>query len=345
MRLLRSFRPLYSSINHSRTRISTLSKPLCRLASGSAVSPALQEADEDLKDVEVQDPGFYDVILPPEPYVFGTSHITPLLVPRNIVRPSYVKNVVDRDAPHPPEQATGDGLIALGTGAEVRLRAAARLAKKTVDYAGTLVRPGITTEEIDAAVHGFIVGHNAYPSPLLYKGFPKACCTSVNNVVTHGIPDDRPLQNGDIVNIDVTVYLDGYHGDTSRTFTVGEADDIAQSLIATTSAALRAATLACGPGKPFRGIASAIHDTILTRGGHWTPWIIHELNNEPGSMQPGHCFTIEPCIIQGTDSSSWTFPDGWTASTVNAARSAQEEDMILITETGFDVLTRDGPIA
>ncbi|TCD65959.1 hypothetical protein EIP91_001951 [Steccherinum ochraceum] len=228
----------------------------------------------------------------------------------------------------------------------------------TVDYAGSLVKPGVTTGDIDAAVHDFIVSHSAYPSPLLYQGFPKSCCTSVNNIVTHGIPDDRPLQDGDILNIDITVYLNGYHGDTSRMFTVGGVDETAQSLISTTSAALRAATLVCGPGMPFRGIAKAIHDTIVERGNKWCvspqftghgigqvfhrpPWIVHDLNHEPGVMLPGHCFTIEPCIIQGTDSSSWIFPDGWTASTTTGTRSAQEEDMILIKEHGFDVLTRD----
>ncbi|KAH8092496.1 methionyl aminopeptidase [Cristinia sonorae] len=325
------------------------------MASGGGITTTDIETDS---DADIQDLGIYDVILPPEPYIFGVSHITPRTVPVHILRPEYVQATRGDGAPYPPERYSGDGRIGLGTVEEVKLRAAARLAKKTLEYAGSLVKVGTTTDEIDSAVHQFIVSHSAYPSPLLYSGFPKSCCTSVNNIVTHGIPDDRPLQEGDIVNIDITVFLDGYHGDTSRMFAVGEVDETARSLLSTTSAALQAATLVCGPGKPFQGIARAIHDTIQARGGRWCvspqftghgigtafhrpPWILHDLNHEPGVMLPGHCFTIEPCIIQGNDSSSWTFPDGWTASTINGARSAQEEDMLLITETGVDVLTRD----
>jgi methionyl aminopeptidase len=200
--------------------------------------------------------GNYDIILPPDPIVWGTSHIVPRTVPEHIPRPPYVKpgHIIglNEDA---EESYEGDGLIRLGSPEELKLRKAAQLAKRVREYAGTLVKVffkiymlehfiklkiqvGVTTNTIDAAVHQYIISHGSYPSPLLYSGFPRSCCTSVNNVISHGIPDEyvpsslphvrcstdvcsRPLQDGDIVNIDITVYLDGYHGDTSQTFLVG----------------------------------------------------------------------------------------------------------------------------
>lgn len=168
--------------------------------------PVQQDTDE-FGDFDVQDSGIYDVILPSEPHVFGTSHIKPRPVPPSILRPPYIQERSEEGAPYPPERYLGDGRIELGSEEEEKLRAAARLAKRTVDFAGSLVKvrlplvmddpansrpvqPGVTTGEIDAAVHNFIVSHFAYPSPLLYNGFPKSCCTSVNNVITHGIPDE-----------------------------------------------------------------------------------------------------------------------------------------------------------
>lgn len=293
--------------------------------------------------------GYYDVILPEEPYVWGVSHIRPRAVPAHILKPSYA---------HTPSLAPDSlpqrRLVALTGEANERLRRAAKLASDVLAYAGSLVKVGITTEEIDIRVHEKIISHSAYPSPLLYKGYPKSCCTSINNVITHGIPDERPLQNGDIVNIDITVFKDGFHGDTSRTFLVGEVDDKGLELVKITEDALAAGIAACGPGKPFKGIGNAIFELIRHKnfsvstqfGGHGIgedfhrpPWILHHLNDEPGIMQPGDCFTIEPCIIQGRDPSGWIFPDGWTASTENCARSAQAEDMVLITHSGAEVLT------
>ncbi|KAG1786265.1 methionyl aminopeptidase [Suillus plorans] len=306
---------------------------------------------------EVEDFGTYNVILPEEPFVWGVSHITRRPVPSHIVRPKYA---VQLDPPMSSEidhtqQYEGDGRIILGSIDEKRLRAAATLAKNVRQYAGSLVQPGVTTNSIDAAIHNFIIAHEAYPSPLLYKGFPRSCCTSVNNVVSHGIPDDRPLEDGDIINIDVTVYFNGFHGDTSSTFLVGDVDEPGRDLVQMTNAALEAGINACGPGRPFNGIGRAIHEMVRnTRHSvcpafaghgigtvfHRPPWIYHTLNEEPGVMLPGHCFTIEPALVQGSNPSVWIFPDGWTASTENCARSAQAEHMILITETGVDVLTQ-----
>ncbi|KAG1896454.1 methionyl aminopeptidase [Suillus fuscotomentosus] len=315
---------------------------------------------------EAEDFGTYNVILPEEPFVWGVSHITQRPVPSHIVRPKYA---VQLDPPMSSEidhtqQYEGDGRIILGSIDEKRLRAAATLAKNVRQYAGSLVQPGVTTNSIDAAIHNFIIAHEAYPSPLLYKGFPRSCCTSVNNVVSHGIPDDRPLEDGDIINIDVTVYFNGFHGDTSSTFLVGDVDEPGRDLVQMTNAALEAGINACGPGRPFNGIGRAIHEIVRNSrhsvcpafAGHGIgtvfhrpPWIYHTrksmfLNEEPGVMLPGHCFTIEaissPSLVQGSNPSVWIFPDGWTASTENCARSAQAEHMIFITETGVDVLTQ-----
>jgi len=198
---------------------------------------------------------------------------------------------------------------------------------------------------------------------LLYCGFPRSCCTSVNNIITHGIPDNRPLENGDIINIDITVYLNGYHGDTSETFLVGDVDAKGRALVGMSLLALHAGISACGPGNPFKLIGQAIHDAVhqlpidspeeensysicsqfaghgIGTDFHKPPWIVHDINEEPGVMLPGDCFTIEPCIVQGRSARGWIFPDGWTTSTENCARSAQAEHMVLITETGADVLT------
>ncbi|KAG2360116.1 peptidase M24, structural domain-containing protein [Suillus spraguei] len=308
---------------------------------------------------EVDDFGTYSVILPEEPFVWGVSHITQRPVPSHIVRPKYAvqhdPSMPSSEADH-EQQYEGDGRVNLGSIGEKRIRAAATLAKNVRQYAGSLVQPGVTTNSIDAAIHNFIIAHEAYPSPLLYKGFPRSCCTSVNNVVSHGIPDDRPLEDGDIVNIDVTIYLNGYHGDTSSTFLVGDVDEPGRDLVHITNAALKAGIDACGPGRPFRGIGRAIHEIVRnTRhsvcpafAGHGIGTFSTDLlgyttlamNEEPGVMLPGHCFTIEPSLVQGSNPSVWIFPDGWTASTENCARSAQAEHMILITETGVDVLTQ-----
>ncbi|KAI0307005.1 methionyl aminopeptidase [Multifurca ochricompacta] len=295
--------------------------------------------------------GTYSIILPPEPFVFGVSHVPQRPVPPHIVRPPYVTPADDQS-----NGLSGDGRIQLGSCEERKLRQAARLAQRVLDHAGTLVKVGTTTDQLDAAIHEYIVTHSAYPSPLGYSGFPKACCTSVNNIMVHGIPDDRRLDDGDILNIDVTVYLNGYHGDTSRMFLVGNVDEAGRDLIAVTDMALEAGIAVCGPGQPFKSIGRAIHELADFRGYsvssqftghgigevfHRSPWILHHRNDEPGLMLPGQCFTIEPCLVQGTNPRSWIFPDGWTASTENCARSAQKEHMVLITEHGAEVITRD----
>ncbi|KAF8887260.1 methionyl aminopeptidase [Gymnopilus junonius] len=301
---------------------------------------------------DVEDFGNYSVILPEEPFIFGVSHIQPRRVPGHILKPPYA---LTPDGIPDPKTKFGSGKIKLGGEEESRLRAAAQLAKKVKKFAGSQVKVGVTTDTIDSAVHDFIVSHSVYPSPLHYQGYPRSCCTSINNIIVHGIPDDRPLENGDIINIDITLFLNGYHGDTSETFLVGDVDEPGKELIEVTNTSLERAIAICEPGRPFKAIGDTIHEYIrdknysvssqFTGHGigsvfHSPPWIIHSRNDEPGVMEPGHCFTIEPAIIQGRNPRGWIFPDGWAASTENCARSAQAEHMVLITENGADVLTR-----
>ncbi|KAF8505932.1 methionyl aminopeptidase [Russula emetica] len=310
------------------------------------------DEENDTSELGAEFFGTYSVILPPEPFIFGVSHIPQRPVPSHIARPSYVTPSAHGQSN--PCVSSGDGRIELDSPGEWRLRRAAQLAREVLEYAGTLVKVDTTTDDLDAAIHQYIVSHSAYPSPLGYSGFPKSCCTSVNNVVVHGIPDARPLEDGDIVNIDITVYLDGYHGDTSRTFLVGNVDEAGRDLVTATNEALDAGIAVCGPGKPFKSIGQAIHDVADQRGYsvssqftghgisevfHRSPWILHHRNEEPGVMIPGHCFTIEPCLIQGSNPRSWIFPDCWTASTENCARSAQKEHMVLIMKHGAEVIT------
>ncbi|TDL30047.1 methionyl aminopeptidase [Rickenella mellea] len=307
---------------------------------------------------EDTDFGHYSIILPEEPPVWGTSHIIPRGVPPRISRPQYVNKTLSlgqNDEGVHDDPYDGDGRIRLGSQEEKRLRNAAKLARLTLSRAYELAKAGVTTNSIDAELHKFIIEHNAYPSPLHYASFPRSCCTSVNNIIVHGIPDDRKLEDGDIVNIDVTVYLDGFHGDTSQTFLIGNVDKQGTDLVQATNDAMWAGIRACGPGKPLKNIGRAISDvaterdysvsTQFTGHGigtvfHRPPWILNHRNDEPGLMLPGHCFTIEPCLVQGSNPRAWLFPDGWTASTENGARSAQAEHMVLITESGVDVLTQ-----
>ncbi|KAI9264203.1 methionine aminopeptidase, merops subfamily M24 [Phascolomyces articulosus] len=234
------------------------------------------------------------------------------------------------------------------------LRQAGQLAREVLEIGGKMCKPGTTTDQIDAVIHEKIIEKGAYPSPLNYSGFPKSVCTSVNNVIAHGIPDDRELQDGDIINIDVTVFLNGYHGDTSATFLVGDVDSRGKELVKYTKECLEQAIAICGPGIPFSEIGNVIcnHADIggysvseeLSGHGighefHCLPLIHHHRNYEEGFMAPGMVFTIEPALCQGSPMGVM-WPDDWTISTVDSGRSAQFEHMILITENGAEVLTQ-----
>jgi len=235
------------------------------------------------------------------------------------------------------------------------MRAACALARETLEVAGRTVAPGVTTDEIDAVVHDFIVSHGAYPSPLGYMDFPKSVCTSVNDIIAHGIPDDRPLQEGDILNIDVTVYLGGYHGDTSSMFIVGKPDAEGLQLCRAAFRATTAGIAVCGPGVDFREVGKRIQGVADAAGCHCSPHFVgHGIGSyfhgapevipcindlDQGPMLPGMTFTVEPILVEHGDDSYDQWDDDWTIQTLTNARSAQFEHTILITETGREVLT------
>ncbi|PIJ38725.1 type I methionyl aminopeptidase, partial [Leucobacter sp. OLES1] len=187
------------------------------------------------------------------------GHVSPVrAVPKQIQRPPYV----GLDAPPP---YTGDNTYSEEEIAKIR--AAGRIASRSIDAAAAAIRPGVTTEELDRIAHEYVVSHGAYPSTLGYRGFPKSSCTSVNEVICHGIPDDTVLREGDLVNIDVTAYLDGYHGDLNRTFRVGEVSEEADLLIQRTEQALMRGIKAVAPGREVNVIGRVI-ETYAKRFGY-----------------------------------------------------------------------------
>lgn len=266
-------------------------------------------------------------------------------VPKHIPRPPYINS---RRAP-----AFLDEFQIQDTEGIERMRASGKLAAQVRDFAGTLVKPGVTTDEIDRAVHQMIIDAGAYPSPLGYGGFPKSVCTSVNECICHGIPDSRPLQDGDIINIDVTVFLNGYHGDTSKTFYCGNVSDEAKKLVEVTKESLDKAISICAPGVEFKKIGKTINEIADKHGYgvvehfvghgvgqvfHSAPSILHNRNNQPGFMVVGQTFTIEPMLTQGSIRDvMWN--DNWTCVTEDGGLSAQFEHSLLITESGVEILT------
>ncbi|XP_008545943.1 uncharacterized protein LOC103570115 [Microplitis demolitor] len=233
------------------------------------------------------------------------------------------------------------------------MRKSCALAKKILNSVGPLIKQGVTTEFIDETVHEMIVSNGAYPSPLNYFRYPKSICTSVNNVACHGIPDNRPLVNGDILNVDITVYLDGYHGDCSTMFAVGNIDSHAKKLIETTKNCLDAAISICKPNEDFKTIGYTIEKLANENGYsvipafcghgigsyfHGPPDIYHFENHHPGKMMPGMTFTIEPLLSQGGQQIA-ILEDSWTAVTGDFSRTAQFEHTVLITDDGCEILT------
>jgi len=274
-----------------------------------------------------------------------------IVLEKDISKPDYALDGVPKNGSRPPLP----WVIEVKTPEEIKkMRVAGRVAREVLDIAGQLVRPGITTEEIDCAVHAEALKRGGYPSPLNYRGFPKSCCTSINEVICHGIPDDRQLEEGDIINIDITCYVDGYHGDCSEMFVAGEPDDRARDLLQTTYDCWVKSLEFVKPGNQYRDIGGIIEDYITERGFttvknfcghgigsvfHTNPSILHYHNSEPnGQMAPGHTFTIEPMICEGS-AKPLTWPDKWTATTADGGRSAQFEHTLLITPDGVEALT------
>ncbi len=269
----------------------------------------------------------------------------PRSVPDHIVPPSYVTTGTVSDT-RTLQIQDDDSLL--------RLRHACQVAAEVLIEAGEAVAPGVTTDAIDAVAHEAYISRGAYPSDLHYNGFTKSVCTSVNGVVCHGIPDDRPLQNGDIVNVDVTAFIDGMHGDTSATFMVGEVDQPTRGLVETTREATLRGIAAVRPGLPLRCIGEAIEPFALSRGFtvvreygghgigetfHAAPHIYHHVERDDVALfQPGMSFTIEPMLLSGGTSFTQA-EDGWTEHVDDAMPSAQFEHTVIVTDTGAEILT------
>jgi methionyl aminopeptidase len=269
----------------------------------------------------------------------------PLPVPESIPRPEYVGR-------RGPAAFTGPEVKDADTVA--RMRVAGRLAAQALEEVGRHVRPGVTTDELDRVGHAFLVDHDAYPSTLGYRGFPKSLCTSLNEVICHGIPDSTIVRDGDIVNIDITAYIGGVHGDTNATFLAGDVDDESRLLVERTREALARGISAVAPGRSINVIGRVIESYARRFGygvvrdftGHGIGASFHSglvvpHYDEPSAttvIEPGMTFTIEPMLTIGTyDYEIW--PDGWTVVTADGRRSAQFEHTVLVTADGAEILT------
>ncbi|MGN6406513.1 type I methionyl aminopeptidase [Sinomonas sp.] len=267
-------------------------------------------------------------------------------VPESIARPSYV----GKDG---PEKYEGNDVY---TPEQVdRIRAAGKIAAQAIVEVGKHIRPGVTTDELDRIGHDYVVSHGAYPSTLGYRGFSKSICTSINEVICHGIPDSTVLEDGDIINIDITAFKDGVHGDTNYTFLVGNVDDESRLLVERTQESLRRAIKAVAPGREINVIGRAIESYAKRFGygvvrdftGHGvgeafhSGLIIPHYDAAPAYrrvMEPGMVFTIEPMLTLGTV--QWDmWDDGWTVITRDRKRTAQFEHTLVVTENGAEVLT------
>lgn len=266
-------------------------------------------------------------------------------VPATIARPEYVGR--DRPAPSTDPWVQTPEIIE-------KMRVAGRLAAQAMVEGSKLVQPGRTTDAIDAAVHEFLCDHGAYPSTLGYKHFPKSCCTSLNEVICHGIPDSTVIEDGDIVNIDVTAYIDGVHGDTNATYLAGAVAEENRLLVERTQETLRRAIKAVVPGRQLNVIGRVIESYAKRFGygvvrdytGHGIGRTFHSglvvLHYDDPSVttviEKGMTFTIEPMItLGGIDWELWD--DGWTVTTKDKSWTAQFEHTLVVTDTGAEILT------
>jgi methionyl aminopeptidase len=266
-------------------------------------------------------------------------------VPAHIPRPEYV----GRKGPKPyegPEVQTAETIE--------KMRIASRIAARAMDAAAAAIAPGVTTDELDRIAHAYMCDHDAYPSDLGYRGFPKSICTSVNEVICHGIPDSTVLQDGDIVNLDVTAFIHGVHGDLNATYLVGDVDEESELLVERTREATRRGIAAVKPGRQINVIGRVIESYAKRFGyGVVRDFTGHGINTSFHSglivphydspyattvMQPGMTFTIEPMLTLGTyQHDMW--PDGWTVVTKDRKRTAQFEHTLVVTDDGAEVLT------
>jgi methionyl aminopeptidase len=266
-------------------------------------------------------------------------------VPSTIVRPEYV------DKPSPARNTDPD--VQPPEVIEA-MRVAGRIAAQALEEGGKAVKPGAVTDDIDAVVHEFLLDHGAYPSTLGYRGFPKSCCTSLNEVICHGIPDSTRIEDGDIVNIDVTAFIGGVHGDTNATFLAGEVDEEVRLLVERTQEATMRAIKAVRPGRALNVIGRVIESYAkrfgygvvreftghgIGRSFHSGLMVLHY--DQPGVetvIEPGMTFTIEPMITLGEIAHDM-WADGWTVTTKDKKWTAQFEHTIVVTDTGAEILT------
>ncbi|MBJ8344924.1 type I methionyl aminopeptidase [Antrihabitans sp. YC2-6] len=266
-------------------------------------------------------------------------------VPKRIERPEYVWKATAKEGSEPWVQ-TPETIEAM--------RVASRIAARALQEAGKAVAPGVTTDELDRIAHEYMLDHGAYPSTLGYKGFEKSCCTSLNEVICHGIPDSTVIQDGDIVNIDVTAYIGGVHGDTNATFLAGNVSEENRLLVERTHEATMRAIKAVKPGRALNVIGRVIeayanrfgYGVVKDFTGHGIGTtfhnglvILHYDKPEVATIiEPGMTFTIEPMINLGTiDYEIWN--DGWTVVTRDRKWTAQFEHTLVVTETGAEILT------
>ncbi|MDH2424644.1 type I methionyl aminopeptidase [Sphaerisporangium sp. TRM90804] len=265
-------------------------------------------------------------------------------VPAHIERPEYVGR---------KEPKKGGSDVQTAETIE-RMRVAGRVAAQALEEVGRHIVPGVTTDELDRVGHEFLCDHGAYPSTLGYRGYPKSLCTSINEVICHGIPDDTVLNEGDIVNIDITAYIGGVHGDTDATFLVGEVDEESRLLVERTREAMMRAIKAVAPGRQLNIVGRVIsayakrfgYGVVRDFTGHGISTSFHSglivpHYDDPGltvTLEPGMTFTIEPMLTLGTiEYDLW--PDGWTAVTGDRKRTAQFEHTIVVTDSGSEILT------
>jgi len=266
-------------------------------------------------------------------------------VPAHVERPYYVG---EREWQQRSEVEVKDGETIAA------MRIAGRLAAQALAQVGRHIAPGVTTDELDRIGHEFICDHGGYPSTLGYRGYPKSLCTSLNEVICHGIPDSTQLREGDIVNIDITAFIGGVHGDTNATFLVGEVDQESRLLVERTRESLDRAIRVVAPGRPFNVIGRVIESYAKRFGygvvedftGHGIGTLFHsglivphyDVPDYALVIERGMTFTIEPMLTLGTiDYDVWD--DGWTVVTQDRARTAQFEHTILVTDSGAEILT------
>lgn len=273
-----------------------------------------------------------------------------LVVPPVIDRPFYVL----ADGSSRPGPADHDEPMVKDCATIAAMRVAGRTAADAVIEVGRHVRPGVSTDELDRVGHEFLVSHNAYPSTLGYKGFPKSLCTSVNEVICHGIPDSRPLADGDVVKVDITAYTGGVHGDTCATFFAGTPAEPVRLLAERTREAMLRAIRAIRPGRQLNVVGRVI-ESYARRFGygvvrdytghgvghsfHTRPTVLHYDDPRPTVLlEPGMTFTVEPMLtLGGVDWQAWD--DGWTVLTADRSWVAQWEHTVVVTDSGAEILT------